>query len=120
MNNLKNIENIINALQKHNDESSIDVLEEIGTNSANDEVRRLTARALVRKNTPKSLSIVIKEQGKGINDLSTTVAMSAINDILSLEDKQEAINMLTDANENHENETIRETAGSVRALVEFC
>lgn len=116
----KKLSNIIEALSKHEDSASIAVLERLGTNSPDDEVRRLTARALINKNTTDSLSLVINQQGKGINDLSTNVAMSAINELLALKDKEEAIKILTTAEENNENESVRETAHSVKALISFC
>ena len=81
---IRKIGNIIEALCLHKDVDSIRVLEKMGTNSSNDDIRELTARALVRKNLHDSLSIVIENKGKGINDLSTVVAMSTINEILSL------------------------------------
>ena len=46
----RKIGNIIEALCLHENPDSIRVLEELGTNSSNDEIRELTARALVRKN----------------------------------------------------------------------
>ena len=114
------ISNIIEALSKHDDSSSIDVLERLGTNCEEDEVRRLTAKALINKNTPDALSLVISKPGKGINDLSTNVAMSAINELLSLKDKTEAVKILTQVEENNEDESVRETAHSVKALIAFC
>lgn len=111
------LKNIIEALGQHEDDSSIDVLENIGTNSPDDEVRELTSRALIRKNTHKSLCSVILNKGKGINDLSPRVAMSAINDILELEDRSEAIKILEDTMTMHSDEDVRESASSVRALI---
>ena len=81
------LHNIIEALGLHEDAHSIEILKELGTNSSDDEVRELTSRALIRKNTHDSLCAVILNKGKGINDLSSRVAMSAINDILELKDK---------------------------------
>ena len=116
----KKISNIIEALSNHEDATSVAVLEKLGTNCTDDEVRRLTAKALISKNTPDALSVVINAPGKGINDLSTNVAMSAINELLALKDKSEAIKALTQAEETSENETVRETAHSVKALIAFC
>lgn len=116
----KKISNIIEALAKHEDATSVAVLEKLGTNCTDDEVRRLTAKALISKNTPDALSVVISAPGKGINDLSTNVAMSAINELLTLKDKSEAIKALTQAEESSKNETVRETAHSVKALIAFC
>ena len=46
----RNVLEIIDALTAHQDNDSIRVLEEIGTNSPDNEVREYTSRALVRKN----------------------------------------------------------------------
>ena len=88
----KNVVEIIDALAAHKDSDSIRVLEELGTNSPDNEVREYTSRALVRKNLHDSLKVVIINQGKGINDLSPAVAMSTINEILSLKMKKHLIN----------------------------
>ena len=87
----RKVRNIIEALSPHQDPDSICVLNEVGTNSAIDEVREMTSRALVKKNVHDALEVVISSKGKGINDLSTLVAMSTINELLALEDKSEAI-----------------------------
>ena len=114
------INNIIEALSKHEDsEYAIRVLNEVGTNSPIDEVREKTAQALIRKNTHESLRIALIEKGKGIHDLSTRVAMSAINEVLSLSDKEEAIKILEDTIEMHSDKEIRDTARSVRALMTY-
>ena len=115
----REINNIIEALGKHEDSSCVAVLERLGTNCANDEVRRMTAKALIQRNTHDSLSLVILEKGKGINDLNTSVAMSAINELLALGEKAEAIKILEDTSEMHSDETVRETARSVKALMTF-
>lgn len=116
----KRIPKLIEELARHEDALSIEVLEELGTNCEDDEVRRLTVKALISKNVPESLKIIINEEGKGINDLSTNVAMSAINEILSLDEKECALEILNETSENHESENVRETARSVKALVAFC
>ena len=90
----RNVLEIIDALTAHEDMDSIRVLEELGTNSPDNEVREYTSRALVRKNVHDSLKIVIINQGKGINDLSPAVAMSTINEILALKDKSEVVKIL--------------------------
>ena len=113
----KNIAEIINALAAHEDNSSIQVLEELGTNSSDDEVRELTSQMLVRKNIHDALKVVIINKGKGINDMSTVVAMSTINELLSLNDKAEAIRILEDTVENHSDEEVRDNARSVKALM---
>ena len=43
----RKVRNIIEALSRHQDPDSINVLNEVGTNSAVDEVREMTSRALV-------------------------------------------------------------------------
>lgn len=120
-NNEEKLRNIIDALSKHEDNSAVAVLEDVGTNCSDEEVRRLTAKALVERNTKDSLSIVLLQEGKGVNDLNTGVAMSTINEILQLQDKSELLNILEDANNNDAifSESIRETARSLKALVEF-
>ncbi len=119
MENNQKIKNIIEALGKHSDESAVSILEEIGTNCEDDEIRELTARALINRNTEDALSIVLISKGKGINDLSSRVAMSAINELVSLEDKSRAIKILDDTIEMHSEEDVRETARSVRTLLTF-
>ena len=115
--NLKNVNNIIEGLGMHKDPESIKLLEEIGTNSSLDVIREMTSRALVKKNVHDSLSVVITNKGKGINDLSTAVAMSTINELLSLNDKTEALKVLTDTIEQHSEEDVRDNARSVKALM---
>lgn len=111
------VRKIIDALSLHTDPESINVLNNVGTNSAIDEVREMTSRALVKKNVHDSLDVVISHQGKGINDLSTVVAMSTINELLSLEDKTEAISILEDTVQNNTEEDVRDNARSVKALM---
>ena len=111
------LHNIIEALGRHEDEHAVDVLETLGTNCANDEVREWTSRALINRNTHKSLCSVIINKGKGINDISPRVAMSAINDILELKDKTEAVKILEETMKMHSDEDVRESASSVRALI---
>ncbi len=111
------LRNIIETLGNHEDEESVKVLEKWGTNCEWDEVREWTSRALIRRNTHESLCAVILNKGKGINDLSPRVAMSAINDILDLKDKTEAIRVLEDTMKMHSDESVRDSASSVRALI---
>ena len=113
----KNVIEIIDALREHKDNNSIRVLEEIGTNSPDNEVREYTSRALVKKNIHDSLKIVIINQGKGINDMSPSVAMSTINEILALKDKTEVIKILDDTINMHSDETVKENARSVKSLL---
>lgn len=113
----KNVVEIIDALAAHKDHSAIEVLEELGTNSPDNEVREYTSRALVRKNVHDSLAVVIINQGKGINDLSPSVAMSTINEILALKDKSEVIKILDDTISMHSDEVVKENARSVKSLL---
>lgn len=118
--NMKHIANIINGLAMHEDAASIQVLEEIGTNSSVDTIREMTARALVRKNMVEAFDIVIRNEGKGINDLSTSVAMSTINEMLSLQNKEIAMQVLEDTVATSEIESVRDNARSVKALMSLC
>ena len=113
----KNVTEIINALEAHEDIDSIRVLEELGTNSPDNDVREYTSRALVKKNVHDSLKVVIINQGKGINDLSPSVAMSTINEILALKDKTEVIKILDDTINMHSDESVKENARSVKSLL---
>lgn len=113
----KAVEKIINSLEKHEDMESIQVLEELGTNSPDNEVREMTSRALVRKNVHDSLKVVIINQGKGINDLSPVVAMSTVNEILALDDKTEVMKVLDDTINLNSIDEVRENAKSVMSLL---
>ena len=113
------VEHIIEALCRHKDDSAVEVLSRIGTNCPIDDIREQTAKALVRRNTHDSLSVVIINKGKGINDLNPKVAMSVINEIISLKDKSEAMKILEDTINMHSDENVRETASSVKALIEL-
>ena len=123
-NNIKNNKNfgkvstIIESLAVNPNSDSIQVLEEIGTNSSIDEVRELTSRALVKRNEYDSLCVVIANRGKGINDMSTVVAMSTINELLSLENKEEAMKVLDNTISSEcSDEEVKENARSVKALM---
>ena len=113
----KRISNIIEGLSMHEDPESIGLLEEVGTNSSVDTIREMTARALVKKNMHDSLAVVITNKGKGINDMNTVVAMSTINELLSLKDKTEAMKVLEDTVNMHSDEEVRDNARSVKALM---
>ena len=114
---VRNVKNIIEGLSLHENPESIAILEEVGTNSKVDEIREMTAKALVKKNMPEALRVVITNQGKGINDMSTTVAMTTINELLSLEDKSFAMNVLEDTVEHSQDEEVRDNARSIKALM---
>ena len=116
--NYMRVSDIIDSLTINPSPDAVAVLEEIGTNSSIDEIREMTALALVKRNEPASLSVVISHRGKGINDMSTVVAMSTINCLLSLEDKQEAMNVLERTISGAEfAEDVRENARAVKALM---
>ncbi len=113
------VANIIEALGKHNDNSSIEVLVKVGTNCENDEIRELTARALVKKNDEKSLRYMLLSRGKGVNDLSSSVAMSTINELIALKDKTNLYKIIDETiTENIDND-IRDTIRSIKALINY-
>lgn len=114
---MRQVENIIEALGRHEDDSSVSVLENVGTNSQNDEVRASTARALVRRNSEDSLRVVLLSEGKGINDLSTRVFETAVSSLLELDDKSRAIRILDDTIAEHSVESVRHRASQVRFLL---
>lgn len=113
----KNVSNIIEGLGMNSNPETISILEDVGTNSKVDAIREMTSRALVRKNEQDALKVVITNKGKGINDMSTVVAMSTINELLSLSDKTEAMRVLSDTVETHDDEEVRDNARSVKALM---
>ena len=114
---VKNVSNIIEGLGMNSNPETIAILEDVGTNSKIDEIREMTSRALVKKNEHDSLKVVISNKGKGINDMSTVVAISTINELLSLNDKTEAIKILEDTVNMHSDEEVRDNARSVKALM---
>ncbi len=115
--NFTRVADIIESLTINPNPDSVGVLEEIGTNSSIDEVRELTSKALVKRNEHDSLSVVITNKGKGINDLSTVVAMSTINELLSLENKEVAMGILENTISGEFEEEVKENARSVKALM---
>lgn len=116
--NFDKVSNIIESLTINPNSDSVGVLEEIGTNSSIDEVREMTSRALVKRNETNSLNVVISNRGKGINDMSTVVAMSTINELLSLENKEEAMKVLENTiNSESFDDEVKENARSVKALM---
>lgn len=114
---VRDVTNVIEGLGMNPNPETISILEDVGTNSKIDAIREMTARALVKKNMHDSLRVVITNKGKGINDMSTVVAMSTINELLSLEDKSEAMKILEDTVEQHSDEEVRDNARSVKALM---
>lgn len=114
---VKNVSNIIEGLGMNSNPETISILEDVGTNSKIDEIREMTSRALVKKNESDSLKVVIAKKGKGINDMSTVVAMSTINELLSLNDKTQAIKILEETVNMHSDEEVRDNARSVKALM---
>lgn len=116
----KKVNNIIEAISKHKDENeAIRILDELGTNSHLDEIREFTSKCLIKKNTPEALKLIIVNKGKGINDLSAKVAMTSINELLALKNKEEAIKILDDTISTHEEKDVQDTARSVKALMSF-
>ena len=114
---VKDVTNIIEGLGINENPETISILEDVGTNSKIDAIREMNARALVKKNMHDSLKVVITNKGKGINDMSTVVAMSTINELLSLNDKSEAMKILEDTVNEHSDEDVRDNARSVKALM---
>ena len=114
---VRDVTNIIEGLGLNENPETISILEDVGTNSKIDAIREMTARALVKKNMHDSLKVVITNKGKGINDMSTVVAMSTINELLSLSDKSEAMKILEDTVNEHSDEEVRDNARSVKALM---
>lgn len=114
---VKNVSNIIEGLGMNPNSECIGILEDVGTNSKIDAIREMTSRALVKRNEEDALKVVIANKGKGINDMSTVVAMSTINELLSLTDKSIAMKVLTNTVEMHSDEEVRDNARSVKALM---
>lgn len=114
---VKDVTNIIDGLGRNENPETIAILEDVGTNSKVDAIREMTSRALVKKNMHDSLRVVITNKGKGINDMSTVVAMSTINELLSLSDKSEAMKILEETVDQNSDEEVRDNARSVKALM---
>lgn len=114
---VKDVTNIIDGLGRNENPETIAILEDVGTNSKIDAIREMTSRALVKKNMHDSLKVVITNKGKGINDMSTVVAMSTINELLSLSDKSEAMKILEETVDQNSDEEVRDNARSVKALM---
>lgn len=108
---------IIEALGRHQDEESIDVLRDLGTNSSRDDVREHTATALIRKNSDKAYRILIANEGKGINDLSTRVALSTVGKLFQVQDKSELVKVLDETIRENANAEVQTTARSLKALI---
>ncbi|MBR1976978.1 hypothetical protein IKA15_01720 [bacterium] len=117
---MRRITNVIEAISKHEDErEALRILEELGTNSPSDDVRELVSRFLVRRNTTDFLKLAIVNKGKGINDMSARVAMSTINELLTLTDKTEAMRILDETIAENSEKEVQDTARSVKALMCF-
>ena len=116
---MKKIAKIIEALSRHEDNEAVKILETVGTNCHIDDVRELAVKALVKRNSEESLGVVIENKGKGVNDLSARVAMTTINELLALKEKETAIKVLDRTIENHEEQDVKDTARSIRALMSF-
>jgi len=114
---MSELSKIIEALGRHSDGSAVDVLEEIGTNSSEDMIRELTAKALISRNTNDSLKIALIYEGKGIHDLSIQVAESAVDSLKSLNDKSEVFKILEETINSDINESIKSRAKQVKDLI---
>ena len=115
---MSNALKIIEALGIHeNAEEAIATLRDLGTNSPNDEVREETAKALIKRNSDEALRILIADKGKGINDLSTKVALSTVGRLLELQDKTDLLKVLNETIDGSAEEEIKTTARSLRALI---
>jgi len=111
------ISKIIEALGRHSDGSAVEILEEVGTNSCDDIIRELTAKALINRNTNDSLKIVLVYKGKGIHDLSAEVAETSINSLKSLNDKSEAFKILSETINSDYDEAIKTKAKEVMEII---
>ena len=114
---MSNALKIIEALGRHEDSDAVNVLRDLGTNSPLDEVREETAKALIRRNSDEALRILVADKGKGINDLSTKVALSTVGQLLELQDKTELMKVLNETIDGSAEEEIKNTARSLRALI---
>ena len=114
---LDNALKIIEALGRHPDEESIDVLRDLGTNSSREDVREETASALIMKNNDKAYRILVANEGKGINDLSTKVALSTVGKLVELQDKTELLKVLDETINSENADEIKTTARSLKALI---
>lgn len=112
--NLKEISNIIEALSRHADESAVQVLEELGTNSNDDLVREMTVQALIKRNTHDALRVALIYKGKGIHDMNASVVESAINSLKTLNDKSEALRILDDTINLHSDYDVKLQASFVK------
>jgi len=108
---------IIEALGRHKDEESIDVLIDLGTNSSREDVREETATALIRKNNERALRILISNKGKGINDLSTKVALSTVGKLVKIENKRDLMNVLDETIGSECPQEVKHSARSLKALI---
>lgn len=108
------VSDIIEALGKHSDESAISVLEEVGTNCSNNDIRKTTAKALIERNSHNSLRVLIINKGKGIHDYNEDVSRSVIDMLKSQSDKSEALRILEDTISFHSDAEVREKAKQVR------
>jgi len=108
---------IIEALGIKKDEEAIDVLRDLGTNSPIEEVREKTAVALIKHNCEKSMRVLVANEGKGINDLNTKVALSTVGKLVELKDKTSLMKVLDETIENESSDEVKTTARSLRALI---
>lgn len=108
------VSDIIDALGKHSDESAIGVLEEVGTNSSNNEIRKMTAKALIERNTHNALRVLLINKGKGIHDYNEDVSSSVVEMLKNIEDNAETLRILEDTINFHSDEEVRAKSRFVR------
>lgn len=112
-----NISEIIEALGKHPDSSAVGVLEEIGTNCSDNEVRKMTAKALIERNTHESLKILLINRGKGIHDYQKDVFEDVTGLLKNMTDKSEVIKILNDTINLHSDMDVKSRAKTIKELL---
>lgn len=111
------VEEIIQALGEHEDNAAVAVLEEVGTNASDEYIRKITAEALVKRNSHDSLKVLLINSGKGIHDLNVDVSSHVINSLKSSSDKSEMIKILEDTISLHSDESVKNKAREVKELL---
>jgi len=111
------VSDIIAALGKHSDEAAIGVLEKVGTNCSDNEVRKMTAKALIQRNTHDSLKVLIINKGKGIHDYNEDVSKSVVGMLKAQKDKSETLKILEDTIEFHSDNEVKEKSEEVRNII---
>lgn len=111
------VSEIIEALGKHADDNAVGVLEEVGTNSSDNEVRKMTAKALIERNTHEALKVLIINKGKGIHDYNENVANSVIEMLNKQQDKEEVLKILDDTIKLHSDNEVKSKAQQVKNML---